>query len=211
MDISWLGHACFRIKGKNSTVVTDPFSPGLGYPPLTRLSASIVTVSHDHPGHNYLEGVRIERRQVVRPGEYEIGGVLIVGISTFHDNQKGARHGRNIVFLIHLDDLTVLHLGDLGHLLTTEQMEQIEDVDVMLVPVGGGSTLDAAAAAATVRQIEPKLVVPMHFGLPPADRGLAPVSRFLKEMGLKEIEPRPRLNVTRSNLPQDTQVVLLQY
>jgi L-ascorbate metabolism protein UlaG (beta-lactamase superfamily) len=210
MDIIWLGHSCFRIRGRQATIVTDPYSPGLGYT-LGKPSAQIVTVSHQHAGHCYVEGVTGGPKPVVGPGEYEISGVLIIGVGTYHDREKGARHGKNTVYLMDVDGVSVCHLGDLGHALTTDNVEEIENVDVLLLPVGGGSTLDAAAAAQVVRQLEPKVVVPMHYRTEALSRGLAPVGRFLTEMGIREVTPQPKLSVTRASLPQSTQVLLLEH
>jgi L-ascorbate metabolism protein UlaG (beta-lactamase superfamily) len=210
MDINWLGHSCFRIKGRNAAIVTDPFPPDLGYS-LGKPSADIVTISHPHPGHSYADGVSGDPRLVRGPGEYEISGVLIIGIATFHDNDNGAKRGKNTVYLMDVDGVSVCHLGDLGHVLASDQMEQIEETDVLLLPVGGVSTINATVAAEVVRQLEPKVVVPMHYRTDTLDKGLATVDGFLKEMGQKEITSQPKLTLTRTNLPLTTQVVLLDY
>ena len=210
MYISWLGHSCFRIGGRQTTVITDPYSPALGYS-LGKPAAHIVTVSHDHPGHAYVEGVADEPRLVRGPGEYEIGGVLIIGIAAFHDAEGGSHRGRNTVYLIEVDEVSVCHLGDLGHVLTAEQVEEIDHVDVLLLPVGGVSTIDAPVAAEVVRQLEPRAVVPMHYRTPALNRELEPVDKFLKEMGVKEVSSQPKLSFTKASLPETTQVFLLDY
>jgi L-ascorbate metabolism protein UlaG (beta-lactamase superfamily) len=210
MDINWLGHSCFRLKGSHATVITDPYSPEIGYS-LGKTSANIVTLSHQHPGHRYAKGIGGEPKIVERPGEYEIGGVLIIGIGTFHDRDKGGSRGKNTVYLLEIDEVTVCHLGDLGHMLTDEQVEEIDDVDILLLPVGGVSTINAAAAAAVVRQIEPKIVIPMHYQTPALKFELEPVDKFLKEIGAKPVEPLPKLTVSKSSLPASTQIVLLDY
>ena len=210
MDITWLGHSCFRIKGSQAIVITDPYPPDLGYS-LGKPSASIVTVSHQHEGHSYVQGIGGEPRPVTRPGEYEISGVLIIGIATFHDREQGGNRGKNTVYVMEVDEISVCHLGDLGHVLTAEQVEEIDDVDVLLLPVGGTSTIDAPMAAEVVRQLEPKVVIPMHYKTQALSRGLEPVDRFLKEMGVKEVNPQPKLSLSRSNLPVSTQVFLLDY
>ena len=210
MDITWLGHSCFRLKGSHATVITDPYSPEIGYS-LGKTSANIVTLSHQHPGHCYAKGVGGGPKIVERPGEYEIGGVLIIGIGTFHDKEKGGSRGKNTVYLLGIDEVTICHLGDLGHMLTDEQVEEIDDVDILLLPVGGVSTINAAAAAAVVRQIEPKIVIPMHYQTPALKFELEPVDKFLKEIGAKQVEPLPKLTVSKSSLPASTQIVLLDY
>ncbi|MFC1939434.1 MBL fold metallo-hydrolase [Chloroflexota bacterium] len=210
MEISWLGHSCFKIKGNQATIITDPYSPDLGYS-LGKPEARIVTVSHQHPGHSYIQGVGGDPKPVRGPGEYEISGVLIIGTATFHDGETGNKRGKNTVYLMEIDEVSVCHLGDLGHVLTPAQMEEIESVDVLLLPVGGVSTINAPMAAEVVRQLEPKAVVPMHYKTEALKRGLEPVDNFLKEMGVKEVHPQPKLSVTKANLPASTQVFLLDY
>src|SRR4030042_1833380 len=210
MEISWLGHSCFRLKGSHAIIITDPYSPGLGYS-LGKPTARIVTVSHEHPGHCYVEGVGGQPKVVSRPGEYEINDVLIIGIATFHDGEGGKKRGKNTVYLMEIDEVSVCHLGDLGHVLSSEQIEDIGNVDVLLLPVGGVSTLNAPMAAEVVRQLEPKAIIPMHYKTPALKRELEPVDRFLKEIGAKQVASQPKLSVTRSNLPLTTQVFLLDY
>ena len=210
MEISWLGHSCFKIRGRQATVMTDPYPPDLGYS-LGKPTAHIVTVSHQHPGHSYVQGISGEPRLVTGPGEYEISGVLITGIATFHDRERGQKRGKNTVYLIEVDEVSVCHLGDLGHVLTAEQVEEIGTVDVLLLPVGGVSTINAPVAAEVVRQLEPKAVVPMHYKTEALSWELESMDRFLKEIGVKEISPQPKLSLTRSSLPASTQVFLLGY
>ena len=210
MDISWLGHSCFRNRGRQSTIITDPFPPGLGYS-LGKPTAHIVTVSHQHPGHSYVQGISDKPRLVTGPGEYEISGVLIIGVATFHDDQRGGKRGKNTAYLMEIDEVSVCHLGDLGHVLTADQVEEIGNVDVLLVPVGGVSTINAPMAAEVVRQLEPKVVVPMHYKTPQLNWELEPKERFLREIGVKEINPQPKLSFTKSSLPASTRVFLLDY
>lgn len=210
MDIYWLGHSCFRIKGNRTTVITDPYSPELGYK-AGKLSADIVTISHSHPGHSYVEAVSDVTKVINGPGEYEIGGVIFIGMNTYHDTEKGASKGKNTVYLMEIDEMTVCHLGDLGHSLSADQVEDIDEIDVLMLPVGGGSSLTASEAAEMVRQIAPKIVIPMHYKTDAISRELAPVDAFLKEMAVQEIEPQPKLTLNRSTIPQNTQVVLLSY
>jgi len=145
------------------------------------------------------------------PGEYEIGGVMILGIAAFHDEERGKTRGRNTIFLLEIDEITVCHLGDLGHVLAAGQVEEIGDVDVLLLPVGGVSTIDATTAAEVVRQIQPKIVVPMHYKTSAINRELEPVEKFLKELGITEVNPQPGLSLNKSNLPASMQVFLLEY
>ena len=148
---------------------------------------------------------------ITGPGEYEIAGVFIYGIGTFHDAEGGRRRGKNTAYLMELDEVRVCHLGDLGHVPSSEQVEEMAGTDVLLIPVGGVSTINAAAAAETINLIEPKIVIPMHFKTEAVNIELEPVDRFLRELGLKGISPEPKLVVTKSNLPEERKVVLLDY
>jgi len=208
MDINWLGYSCFRIRGNQAIVITDPFPPGLGYT-LGKQTADIVTISHQHPRHSYHQGISGEPRLVKGPGEYEISGVLILGIAAYHDAVKGQSRGKNIVYLMEIDGVAVCHLGDIGHVLSNEQAEEMGNVDVLMLPVGGVSTINAAMGAEIIRKLEPKVVIPMHYQTPKTDRELEPVENFLKEMGLGQVESRPKFTVSKSNLPISTQVILL--
>jgi L-ascorbate metabolism protein UlaG (beta-lactamase superfamily) len=207
LDVTWLGQSCFRLRGRSAAVVTDPFPPALG--PKLKLEGNLVTVSHGHENHSHVPSVR-DAHVIEGPGEYEVAGVTVRGLATYHDAQQGAEHGRNTVYLIELDDVRVCHLGDLGHALDATTLEEIGNVDVLLVPVGGGRTLDGARAAEVVRQVEPRYVVPMHFGHPSIRAELAPVDRFLKEMGVAEAEAQPKLAVQASSAETEMKVVVLE-
>jgi L-ascorbate metabolism protein UlaG (beta-lactamase superfamily) len=209
VDIVWNGHACFRLRGRDATIVTDPYDRTTGFPPL-KVTADVVTISHTHPHHASLEVVQPsgERvRCVDGPGEYEMAGSLIEGVATYLDKQKGKERGRNTAFMIHLDDVSICHLGALAHTLSSSQIEALKDADVLLVPVGGGTTLDAAAAAEVVSQLEPRIVIPMLYGTPGAE--MEPVDRFCAELAATDLAVQPRLQVTRTTLPEETRVVLL--
>ncbi len=227
MEIIWLGHSCFRIKGKEAIVITDPCSPGTGYD-IGRQEADIVTISHDHGGHNFAsqiepvskaslrglspEDVCYARPKLVKgPGEYDVANVLITGISSFHDNEEGGKNGKNCIYLIVLDDITICHLGDIGHKLSTDQLNELSRVQVLFLPVGGVSTIDAATAAEIVRTLEPKVVIPMHYKTRALTFDLDSLEAFLSQMALKEIIPQTKLSVTKSNLPEQTRVVVMEY
>ncbi len=212
MEITWLGHSCFRLRGRDAAVVLDPCAKSTGYN-IGRPNADMVTVSHDHPGHNNVAAVAGSPRVVQGPGEFEMAGVLIMGIRTYHDGQKGSKLGKNTAYVVELDDVRVCHLGDLGHVPTPEQVEDLSGVDVLLAPVGGGNTIGGAAAAETVSLLEPKLVIPMHYRTPAAKAELEPLDRFLKEMGAPTAydERQPKLSVTKSTLPHETKVLVLDY
>ena len=208
MEITWFGHSCFRIKGSKTTIITDPYAPEPGETPL-KLTGDIVTVSHLDAGHSYVQAVSGKPHVIQGPGEYEIGGVLILGIPTFHDSSSGAERGKNTVYLMEIDEVSVLHCGDLGHMLNAAAIEEIGNVNVLLVPVGNKTTIGATTAAELVRRLEPKVVIPMHYHVKTFDAPFEPVDRFLNEVGVKEITPQPKLTTTRARLPLTTQVVLL--
>jgi L-ascorbate metabolism protein UlaG (beta-lactamase superfamily) len=210
MDITWYGHSCFRVVERGyATVVTDPFDASLGYEPL-RLKADIVTVSHDAPGHSNLAAVKGATHVIQGPGEYEIGEVFIIGVATYDQTREVPR--RNVVYVLDYNALTVAHLGDLDHVPSQSMIDALGPVDIALVPVGGGSGLSSGQAAEVISLLEPSIVVPMHFQTP-ALRGLNldPVDRFLKEMGINSIETQGMLRVAPGALPEQTQVVLLDY
>jgi L-ascorbate metabolism protein UlaG (beta-lactamase superfamily) len=208
MDISWYGHSCFRLGERGVTIVTDPPSDDLGYE-RPRIRADVVTVSHEHPGHNNRVGFRGGPKFFDGPGEYEVKGVFITGIATFHDGRGGSVRGRNTVFVFDFDGLTICHLGDLGHVPDQSQVEALGDVDILLIPVGGLHSIDASKAADVISAIEPRLVIPMHYKVPAGKAKLQTVDKFLKAMGLASIPFQPEVRVSKSSLPQETEVVLL--
>jgi len=210
VEITWLGHSCFRLKGRDSTIVTDPFGKELGYP-LPKLAPDVVTISHDEPNHAALAVLAGMPKTVDGPGEYEIAGVMIQGVATRGGQQKAAGASRNTAYSIRIDDLVVCHLGDLGSTLTAEQVEALKDPDVLLVPVGGHCTINAAEAAEVIAQLEPRIVVPMHYRTPAVNLPLESLDRFCSEMAVTEAQPQPRLVVNRSNIPEETTVVVLDY
>lgn len=211
MDVTYLGHSSFRIKGKRASLVTDPFDPkmvGLKFPSV---KADIVTVSHEHKDHNMPGLVKEVKRVISGPGEYEISGVSIIGIPTFHDEKKGEERGRNTVYIIELDGLRICHLGDLGHTLKESTITAIGDVDVLMVPVGGHFTIGPKRAVDVVQSIEPLIVIPMHYkskGLSENLKKLKDVDVFLKEIGLP-VEKMEKLSITRGDLGEDQKVVVL--
>jgi len=208
LDVTWLGHGCFRLRGRNAAVVTDPYPPSIGLK-LQRMDADLVTISHEHDNHNYTQAVR-EAYEIRGPGEYEVAGVSVIGFQTYHDADKGAKHGRNTVFLIEIDDVRICHLADLGHRLDDTDAETVSSVDVLLVPVGGRTAINAAQAAEVVRQLEPRYVVPMHYAIPGLKLELDPIDRFLKEMGVNTAEPLPKLSVQSTSGEFETKVVVLE-
>ncbi len=210
MDITWLGHSCFVVKGKEETIIADPYHPDLGYR-LGNPEADIAIMSHSHPGHSYVEGVANEPKQIRSPGEYEIGGTFITGIAAFHDNRKGELRGRNTIYVIEMDGITLCHLGDLGHPLSPQLVEELGDIGILFLPVGEVSTIPVDTAAEIVRQLEPPIVIPMHYKTEAFKGDLSLVEKFLDKMRIRELEAKPKLSVTSSSLPGSTQIVVLNY
>jgi L-ascorbate metabolism protein UlaG (beta-lactamase superfamily) len=205
MDITWYGLSCFRLSDRGlASVVTDPYEASLGLPSL-KLRADVVTVSHDAPGHNNAEAISGRQHSLTGPGEYEIGGVFITGIAT----AKESRTSHNVLFMFDYGGLTIAHLGDMAKVPSQTQIEALEMVNVLLLPVGGGNSLNAAQAAELVSMLEPNLVVPMHYAIPGLNFELDGVERFLKEMGSSATEEEVILRISAGNLPEETQVVLL--
>lgn len=216
MEITWYGHSCFRLTERNmATVVTDPYdNKSIGYSAL-KLKSDIVTVSHDAPGHNNSEAVKGASHVIEGAGEFEIGGVFVTGVSS-DGGGSGKKKGRdastrNTIYVFDYEGITVAHLGDLKQIPTQSEIESLGTINVALVPVGGGGGLNAAKAAEVISLIEPNLVVPMHYSTPAVKLSLDSLSKFLKEMGLSKMESQPSLKVTRSGLPDETHVVVLEY
>ena len=212
MEITWYGHSCFRLTERNYvTVVTDPYdNKVIGYDPL-KLKAEIVTVSHDAPGHNNSDAVKGTTHVLTGPGEFEIGGVFITAVQTDSAGKKTKDVTRNTIYVFDYDGITVAHLGDLQKIPTQSEIELLGTVNVALVPVGGGNSLNAAKAAEVVSMLEPDLVIPMHYATPDSKIKLDEINKFIKEMGLSKTEPQPSLKVSRSSLPAETHVVVLDY
>jgi L-ascorbate metabolism protein UlaG (beta-lactamase superfamily) len=214
MDITWFGLSCFRIRESGITIVCDPYDKAVGLT-LPKLRADIVTISHDRPGHNAADRVAGEPKVLRGPGEYEAKNVFTTGLATYHRKVKGDLAERNVAFFFEFGDLTVGHLGDIGEVPSQAEIEELNvgEVDVLLVPVGGGQTLDPTRAVELVGIFEPKLVIPMHYrqaGLVDAIADhLEPVEKFLKELGVAVPDPLDMVKITKSNLPEETQVVLL--
>ena len=218
MEISYLGHSCFRIRGRDTAIVMDPFSPKYGYA-MGRPQAGIVTVSHsdgpDGANHAFVEGVGGEPRVVNGPGEYEIANVIINGVRTFSRDAEAttpASPRLNTAFVVDVDDMRLCHLGELADVLTTEQVEAIGSINVLLVPVGGGETIGAKRAVEVVSQLEPQIVIPMHYRLEGTrSEKLEPVDRFVNEMGAKTVTPIPKLSLNaKTSLPADIQVTVME-
>ncbi len=216
MEITYIGHSCFKIKGKELTLVIDPYDPAQLGIKLPKLEADVVLVSHDHFDHNYVKGVNGYSLLISGQGEYEKQGMFVYGIETFHDDKEGKERGGNVMYAIELDGFTILHTGDLGHELSTETLEKIPNIDVLMVPVGGVYTIDAEKAVKVISDTEPGIVIPMHYsekGSKNADL-LAPLDKFLDEMGVEgngKTKTMEKLKISsRNDIPSETEVIVLE-
>ena len=207
MEITWYGRACFRLKGKRATVITDPCPPKTGFV-AGKHDVDLLTISHDHPDYAYTRSIHA-RMTLTRPGEYEFADLLVTGVRTWHDGVEGAERGENVIFAFEVDGVHVCHLGDLGHVLTDDQLHELGPIDVLLVPAGGNFTLSPREAAEVVAQLEPKVVIPMHFATDGASTDLLGPETFLHELAAEPIR-LPKASLTPSTLPDETQVVLLE-
>lgn len=217
MDINYLGHAAFRLRGKTGVVVCDPFDSDMVGLKMPQVDADIVTVSHDHGDHNAASSVKKkgdEKIVITGPGEYEIKGIDVIGVASFHDDKKGGERGKNTIFKFNIDNVSLVHLGDLGHKLAEKQVSALNGVDVLLMPVGGIYTIDARAAVGVVAQLEPRIVIPIHYkrpGMKPETFSqLSEVSEFLKEIGKESIQPQQKFSIKQGDLPEEMQVVILE-
>lgn len=207
MEIIHLGHSSFKLIGKDLTIVADPFDAakvGLKFP---RTEADVVTVSHDHPDHNATGEVRGEFVCFDTPGEYEIKNAEIVGTASFHDAKQGGELGQNTIFSYEIDGINVCHLGDLGAPLSSDQLEKIDGVDILMIPVGGKYTIGAKEAAKVISEIEPKIVIPMHYRVGKMT-DLDSVDSFVKEIG-KTPKKKDSLKIQKKDLPEELEVYVL--
>lgn len=210
MNIQWFGQSCFKLQSKDALVITDPFGKEDGLTPL-RTRADIVTLSHDHDSHNNIDSIKDNPFIIDGPGEYEKKGIFVKGIISFHDNKEGQELGPNTIYIIEMEGIRICHLGDLGHLLTSKQIERINGVDILLIPVGEKETLSVDKVIDTINEIGPRIVIPMHYQIPKLKKKLSRVEKFLSEMGLEKIKPMAKLSVKSKNLPADeTKVILLE-
>ncbi len=211
MQITWYGQSCIRLQGKESAVVFDPFQPTIGLK-VPKLSARVLCISHDHDDHNNVKAVSGDPFVITHPGEYEIGGIFVYGIPSFHDDKEGKDRGSNIIYAIEFEDLHLTHLGDLGTTqLTEQQLEFIEGTDVLFIPVGGKYTIDCKEAVKVIQEIEPRIIIPIHYKIPHLKYSLDDVSGFLKAQGVKNSEPIEVAKIQKKDLPQeDTQTIVLR-
>ncbi len=207
MDITWLGHSCFRLHDADMVVVTDPYPTSVGLR-IDNRPASVVTVSNSHPNHNHAESIEGDPKVFSSPGEYEYNGVTARGVMTpLADGQPQVE--RNVAFSIEIGSINVCHLGDISMPMTTRMIDELKPIDVVLVPTGGHCTLDMDQIYQTLQDLDAKIVIPMHYKTEGINVDVDPIDNFVRRMGLDEIQAQPRLVVTSANLGTDMRVVLM--
>jgi L-ascorbate metabolism protein UlaG (beta-lactamase superfamily) len=210
MEIFWYGQSCFRIKTKGATIVTDPYDPQIGLK-LPKLSADIVTISHQHSDHNYLKAISGTPRVIDGPGEYEINNVFIEGLISFHDTKQGMERGLNYIFIFFIEGMKVCHLGDLGCIPDESLMDKIDGVDILIIPVGGVYTINGKQASEIISRLEPRIVIPMHYKIPGLKINLEGLEKFCKEEGICSSEKQESLKINKVTLPEEeSQIVILK-
>lgn len=207
-DIRWFGHNCFRIRARDATVMMDPVGKRTGYS-MSKQTADIVTLSHQHEGHTNLKQIKGEFEVLDGPGEYEMHGVFVYGFRSYHDDQKGSEHGYNTIFSVRMDNIQFTHLGDLGHMPSDDVLEELETTDVLFVPAGGGPVLAPTQMAELVGVIAPKLVIPMQFQTESGDKSRGDVEEFARHLSLPLPEPVDKLTLKTSDLPDKMGIAVL--
>lgn len=211
MKIKWFGHSCFKITNDNNiSIVTDPFDGSVGYS-IPRTHAEIVTVSHDHFDHNYIDAIDGDFKLVNKVGVFNVRDINIRGTASYHDNEGGRKRGNNIIYTFNIDGIKVCHLGDLGHMLDDKQLSQIGGVDVLLIPVGGYYTIDAEEAASVVGQLNPGIIIPMHYKTPAVDMPIQTENAFVEKMGGAEKISSQVIEIRKADLTDKRKTYVLQY
>lgn len=214
MNITWQGQSCFQIttsQGKNNqtNIVIDPFDKEIGLK-LPKLEADILLVTHDHHDHNNIKEITGDYFLISNPGEYETKGIFIQGIPSFHDDSQGKERGLNTIYIIEAEEIRICHLGDLGQKeLTESQLEEIGEIDILMIPVGGNYTISSKEAVKIMSQIEPKITIPMHYQIPKLTVKLETSEQFLKTMGIKKVEPLQKLAIKKKEISEDEAKIIV--
>jgi len=215
MNINWYGQSCFLItssrrKGENINIVIDPFDESIGLR-VPKMEANVLLITHDHKDHNNIKAVSGSPFLINGPGEYEVKEVFIQGIQSYHDENSGKDRGVNTIYTIETEDIRICHLGDLGQKeLTSEQISQIGDVDILMIPVGGNFTISAKEAGKVMSQLEPSIVIPMHYSIPKLKIKLDPVDAFLKAVGVKKPETLSKLSIKKKDIvSEEAKIIVL--
>jgi L-ascorbate metabolism protein UlaG (beta-lactamase superfamily) len=212
VKLVWHGHACFELQGKNVTVIIDPFK-GIGIPE-PKAAANIVLCSHSHQDHNNVKPVLAKQGETLEgfEGSKKMKGIAIRGIAAFHDDTKGSKRGKNSIYTFNLDGVQFCHLGDLGHELSAQMIEEIGKVDVLFVPVGGYFTIGPETAMRVCEQLKPKMIIPMHYKLPglaSSFNALKTVDDFVRGKSNTDTIKGPAVNIEELNLPKEPRILVL--
>lgn len=209
MTITWYGHSCFRLESKDLSLLIDPFSPEIGLRP-PKIKDNITLVSHEHYDHNNVEDLPEDTFLIKGPGEYEVKGIFIKGIQSFHDKNQGQDRGLNTIYTIKMEDMVITHMGDFGQsVLSEEQIEKIGDADILMIPTGGVYTINYKEAVEAISQIEPKIVIPMHYKIPGLKIDIEGPEKFLKEMSLTPEKAEKSYKIQKKNLPAEEMKLVL--
>ncbi|MFZ4648570.1 MAG: MBL fold metallo-hydrolase [Patescibacteria group bacterium] len=214
MIITWLGHSCFKLQDKTGadgvTLITDPYSKDTGFK-MPSFEADLMTISHDHKDHNNVAAVKGNPFVINCAGEYDVKGIFVEGIDSFHDQVKGKERGSNVIYRMEIEDISIAHLGDLAHALDDVELEKLVGTDILLIPVGGVYTLDAKRAVEVISQIEPRIVIPMHYRHPDLKFELDDLDKFIKELGLTPTYEE-KLKISKKDLPaEEMELVVLSF
>jgi len=214
MIITWYGQACFRIQSGDKALVLDPFEKSVGLAP-PNIQADVLFITHEHSDHNNIKAIKGDYFLINSPGEYEVKGIKAKGIMSYHDEEKGAKRGLNTLYLIEVEGIHILHCGDLGQdFLDDKQLEEIGSVDILMIPVGGFFTINAKQAVGIINQIEPKIVIPMHYKIPKLSiLELDGVDKFLKEFGNEDIIAQDKISIREKDIEgeeEKTKIIVLK-
>ncbi|ACL75452.1 MBL fold metallo-hydrolase [Ruminiclostridium cellulolyticum] len=210
MKIKWFGHSCFLLTSDNGIrILTDPFNEQVGYP-LPETRADIVTTSHDHYDHDNVEIIKGSYKHIKGIGDFTYDNITIRGVSTFHDEMGGAKRGKNTVFIYSIDDITICHLGDLGHALSQEQIKEIGKVDVLLVPIGGVYTIDGNTAIEVIKLLKPRISIPMHYKTEHLSFELDGLDSFLSKISGKRANCN-EIVLNKDSLSEYSEILALDY
>jgi L-ascorbate metabolism protein UlaG (beta-lactamase superfamily) len=209
MIIQWLGQSAFKIQDKELTIAIDPHDKtGLKMP---KFQADLLLITHDHDDHNNVKAIKGTPFIINGPGEYEVKNVFVYGLKAFHDNKEGTERGKITCYVIEINGVKIAHLSDLGQdNLNERKLSILEGVDILLIPVGGIYTINGTGAVKIISQIQPRIIVPMHYKIPGLKIKLEPVETFLKEFGVNDPEKMDKLKIQKKDLPQEeTKVIIL--